>query len=254
MSKFRLFIFIFVCLTFFSCFPSRKLAPLKEITPGFVLEKASEYERNLLTFAGRVNVCFKNKNKMTADLEIFYKAPNTFALYFESYFGINILAMVLRNDSVLYYIPKESEYYYDSYQNFVKSKEWSWEVNLIELLDFTVFKNDLANDSLVFLSSDKKNFAFRLKNEDGQKDFWLEQKKFLLKKVEWKSKENDETFFIDYQRYKKFGEVLYPKEIEVKSSLAKQILRLKFKEVKVNTVLPEKKFDLKIPESARRIT
>jgi outer membrane lipoprotein-sorting protein len=253
MSKFRLFIFVFVGLMFLACFPSRKLAPPKEITPEFVLEKASGYERNLLTFAGRVNVQFKNKQKFSTDLEIFYKAPDTFALYFESYFGINIFAMVLRNDSVLYCIPRESKYYYDSYQNFLKSKEWSWEVNLVELLDFIIFKNGLPNENIVFSGSDKRDFVFRLENEDGQKDFWLEQKKFLLKKVEWKRKDNDETFFIDYQRYKTFGDVLYPKEIEVKSSLAKRILRLKFKEVKVNTVLPEKKFDLKIPENARRI-
>jgi outer membrane lipoprotein-sorting protein len=254
MSKFRLFIFVFVGLMFLACFPSRKLAPPKEITPELVLEKASRYERNLLTFAGRVNVQFKNKQKFSTDLEIFYKAPDTFALYFESYFGINILTMVLRNDSLLYYLPKENKYYYDSFENFVKRKEWKWEADLIELLDFIVFKNGLGNGNLVFLSSDKSNFVFRLKNEDGQKDFWLEQKKFLLKKVEWKRKENDETFFIDYQRYKKFDGIFYPKEMEVKSSPSREILRMKFKEVKVNTVLPEEKFNLKTPENAQRIT
>ena len=241
-------------MTLLSCFPSRKLAPPKEITPEFVLEKASEYEKNLLTFAGRLNIQFKNKNKFSTNMEIFYKKPDYFALYFESYFGMNIFKMVLKNDSLVYYIPKENKYYYDSYRNFVKRKEWIWESDLAELLDLIICRNGLANESLVFSSSEKKNFVFRFEDGDWQKDFWIDGNKSLLKKAQWKRKEKNEIFLINYKRYKKFEGVLYPKEIEVKSSSSKQILRLKFKEVKVNINLPETKFDLTIPENAQRIT
>lgn len=242
-------IFFFILSVILNCFPAKKITPPEKITPENALKKANASEKNLKTFAGRLNIKVrKNKKGFSTNIELLHKKPDKFAIYFKSSLGINLLKVVFRNDSLLYFRSDEGRFYSDSYDNFLKTKTWEWDIDLKTLLYFIVGKTGLADPKISFLSSEKRYFVYILEDDEWIKKFWIDKKKFFLKKSYWIKKEKDESFLIKYEKYKRFDGFNYPKEIKINSSSGERV-KIKFRKIKVNLDLEEKRFKIDIPSN-----
>ncbi len=245
LSKYTL---IFIILSIFlNCFPAKKITPPEKITPEDVLEKACTYEENLKTFASRFSIRLKkDKKSLSTYIELLYKKPDQFTIYFKSRIGVNLLKVVFRNDSLFYFVPDENRFYSDSYDNFLKTDTWEWEIDLKTLLQFIVGKTGLDGPETRFLKSEGRYFVYILDDGEWVKRFWIDKKGSNLKKSFWVKKDGGESFSIKYERYKRFGEFHHPREIRIRSSSAERV-EIKFKKLKFNLDLEEKKFKIEVP-------
>jgi len=241
-SKYTLF--LLTISIFLNCFPAKKITPPGKETPEDVLKKAYVYENSLFSFASRFSVKFeKDKKSFSGNIELLHKKPDKFTVYFKSRIGVNLLKVVFRNDSLFYFIPDEGRLYSDSYDNFLKTDAWEWDIDLKTLLHFIVGTKGLDDPNTRFLKSEGRCFIYILEDGEWVKRFWIGKKGSYLKRSFWVKKDEEKSLSIKYERYKSFGEFHHSREIRIKSSSGERV-EIKFKKLKFNMDLEEEKFKI----------
>ncbi|KPL04625.1 MAG: hypothetical protein AMJ90_00205 [candidate division Zixibacteria bacterium SM23_73_2] len=234
---------------FLSCFPAKKISLPKKLNPEEVLKKACFYEENLKTFASRFSVEFKEKkDSFSTNIELLHKKPDKFAIYLKSRLGINFIKLVFRNDSLIYFRPDENQIYSGSYDSLLLRENWEWEIDLKTLLYFIVGKTGLADPKTRFLKSEGRYLVYILEEDEWIKKFWIDQNKALLKKSFWIKRKDQKSFLIRYERHDRFGDFNYPERIRIKSLSGLEV-DVRFKKLKFNLDLEDKRFKIELPSS-----
>ena len=251
----RAFLFFLLGTLFFlSCFPARKLTPPEEVDPEGVLQDLRLDEKDLDSVALYLEFKFRGKGKrFSTEAEVFYKEPEAFTVYFKSGSHLNVFKSVMKNDSVLFYLPERNEYYLDSYENFSQTKGWEWGIELEDFLNLVVGKNGLGKAPLRFMKREKHDLIYVSTDESWEKRFWVDHRKNRLTRSEWISKDTKQVLTIDYKKYKDYDGRQLPRFLEIKISSERETLKVRFKKRKINIPLSEKIFTIIIPENARRV-
>jgi len=262
MSKFILSLLIFTSFLIFNCAPKPKILP-EERTPQNILKCAIENQVKFETFACIVNLKLKGeKAKFSSTIEFFYKSPDLFSFYPQSFWGTDIFKAKGENDSLTLYFPNDNEFYKGNFSDFEKSALWNLKIDLRTLLKITTGENDLSEKDLLYVRQEKNNFIYKFEDERWTKEFWIDSKKCLLVKSVWSDKERGEVYEIEYKDFSSRQNVRLANLIEIKSTAkganhtvhTTESAKIKFIERKFNLTIPEKKFQLEIPPHAKRIT
>ena len=250
------FILAFLALAGFlimSCGPKPKLLPQNR-TPENVLRCAQENQIEFETFACLMNLKLKGKEaKFSGTVEFFYKHPNTFSLYPRTFFGMGMFKVIGIDDSLTIYFPKQNEFYSGSFSDFQKTGLWSWEISLDVLLDMILGRGGLSEENMRYVGNTEGLFLYKFEDENWIKECWIDPRRCRLTKSRWRPKREREIYQIEYKNFTRYDHVEIPKVISIKSR-TKDSARIKFIERKLNPPLPPKKFELKIPPDAVRVT
>jgi hypothetical protein len=244
---------ILTAFLIFNCAPKPKVLP-EERTPQNVLKCAVRNQVKFETFACLVNLKLKGeKAKLSSTVEFFYKSPELFSFYPQSFWGGDIFKAKGEDDSLTLYFPNENEFYEGDFSEFEKSELWSLKIDLKTFLKLITGENSLSEKDVLYTGQDKNNFIYKLEDERWIKQYWIDFKKCYLTRSLWTDKKKGEVYQIENKNFVTFQDVQLPKIIEIKSS-AQESARIKFIERKFNLPIPEKKFQIKIPSNAKRIS
>jgi outer membrane lipoprotein-sorting protein len=244
---------ILTAFLIFNCAPKPKILP-EERTPQNILECTVENQVKFETFACMMNLKLKGeKAKLSSTMEFFYKSPDLFSFYPQSFWGTNIFKAKGENDSLTLYFPNNNEFYKGNFSDFEKSALWGLKIDLKTLLKIITGENDLSEKDLLYVRQERNNFIYKSEDERWTKEYWVDSKKCLLVKSVWNDKKRGEVYEIEYKNFSSYQNVRWANVIEIKST-AKESAKIKFIERKFNLLIPEKKFQLEIPPNAKRIT
>ena len=262
MSRFIFSSLLLTAFLTFNCAPKPKIL-LEERTPQNVLKCAFKNQIEFEAFACIMNLKLKGeKAKFSGTVEFFYNSPDLFSFYPRSFWGTNIFKAKGEDDSLTIYFPNNNEYYTGNFSDFEKSALWGLNIDLKTLLKIITGENDLSKEDVVYAGQDKNNFIYEFEDERWHRQYWIDFKRCRLTQSEWTDKERGEVYRIEYKNFVTFQEhesdgsyqdVELARIIEVKSS-TKESAKIKFIERKFNLPIPEKKFQLKIPPDAKRVT
>jgi outer membrane lipoprotein-sorting protein len=253
MSKFIFSLVTFTAFLILNCAPKPKILP-EERTPQNVLKCAVRNQLKFETFACIMNLKLKGeKAKFSSTVEFFYKSPDLFSFYPRSFWGADIFKAKGEDDTLILYFPNANEFYKGGFSDFEKSELWGLKIDLKTLLRLIIGENSLSEKDVLYTGQDKNNFIYRFENERWIKQYWIDFKKCCLIKSLWTDKNRGEVYQIENKDFVTFQDVRLPKIIEIKSG-AKESAKIKFIERKFNLPIPEKKFQIKIPPDAKRIT
>jgi len=253
MFKFISSLLILTAFLIFNCAPKPKILPAEK-TPENVLKCAVENQVKFETFACVMDLKLKGeKAKFSSTVEFFYKSPDIFSFYPRSFWGTNIFKAKGEDDSLTLYFPEQNQFYRGDFSGFEKSELWGVKIDLKTILQIITGENGLGEKDVLYLGQDRNNFTYKSENERWIKQYWIDFDKCRLIKSLWTDKEKGEVYKIENKNFVTLQDVELPKIIEIKSS-TKESAKIKFIERKFNLTIPEKKFQLKIPPDAKRIT
>lgn len=236
-----------------NCAPKPKILP-EERTPQNVLKCAVRNQIKFETFACIMNLKLKGENaKFSGTGEFFYNLPDLFSFYPRSFWGANIFKAKGAHDSLTLYFPNDNEYYEGSFSDFETSTAWGLKLSLRTLLKIITGEDGLSEEGVLYRGQDENSFIYESEDERWQKQYWIDFKRCRLTKSLWTDEKTGEVYQIEYKNFVTFQDVELAKIIEVKST-TKESAKIKFIERKFNFPIPEKKFQLKIPPEAKRIT
>jgi outer membrane lipoprotein-sorting protein len=237
----------------FDCAPKPKILP-EERTLENVLKCAARNQVKFETFACLVNLKLKGeKAKFSSTVEFFYKSPDLFSFYPQSFWGANIFKAKGDDDSLTLYFPSENEFYEGDFSEFEKSELWSLKIDLKTLLKLITGDNGLGKKDVLYTGQDKNNFIYKFEDERWIKQYWIDFKKCRLTRSLWTDKKQGEVYQIENKNFATYQDVQLPKIIEIKSG-AQESAKIKFIERKFNLPIPGKKFQIQIPSNAKRIS
>jgi hypothetical protein len=253
MPKFTFSSLILTAFLIFNCAPKPRIL-LEERTPQSVLKCAVENQVKFETFACIVNLKLKGKKaKFSSTIEFFYKSPDLFSFYPQSFWGTDIFKAKGENDSLTIYFPNDNEFYKGNFSDFEKSELWSLKIDLRTLLKIITGESVLSERDLLYVRQEKDKFIYKFEDERWTKEYWIDSKKCLLVKSMWNDKERGGAYTMGYKDFSSRQNVRLANVIEINST-TKESARIKFIERKFNLLIPEKKFQLEIPLHAKRIT
>ena len=262
MFKFTFSSFVLSAFLILNCAPKPKILP-EERTPQNALKCAVRSQIEFETFACIMNLKLKGeKAKFSSTVEFFYKSPDIFSFYPRSFWGANIFRAKGEDDSLTIYFPNDNEYYTGNFSDFEKSALWGLDLDLKTLLKIIIGENGLSQEDILYAGQDKNSFIYKFEDERWLRQYWIDFKRCRLTKSEWTDKKRGEVYRIEYKNFVTFQEyepdgsyqdVELAKIIEVQST-TKESAKIGFIERKFNLPIPEKKFQLKIPSDAKRVT
>jgi hypothetical protein len=107
---------------------------------------------------------------------------------------------------------------------------------------------------------DKESYVYVDSIGTWRRSFWVNKEGAFLTKSIWKpisssDIKTDEAngFLILYKNFEKFNQTKLPKAIEIKSLDEKVRLKLRFLERNINSSIPDRKFQIRIPEDAKPV-
>ena len=258
MSKFIFSSLILTAFLIFNCAPKPKTLP-EERTPQNVLKCAVRNQIKFETFACIMNLKLKGeKAKFSSTIELFYKSPDLFSFYPQSFWGTDIFKAKGENDSLTLYFPNDNEFYRGNFSDFEKSELWSLKIDLKTLLKIITGENDLSEKDMLYVGQERNKFIYKSEDERWTKEYWIDFKKCRLTRSVWTDKKRRELYEIEYKDFSSYQNVGLANVIEIKSTAKESVqdesAKIKFIERKFNLLIPEKKFQLEIPPNAHRIT
>jgi len=237
----------------FGCAPKPKLLP-DDRTPENVLRYEQKNQIEFETFACLMDLKLKGKEaKFSGTVEFFYKHPDTFSFYPRTFFGMGMFKAKGENDSLTIYFPKQNEFYCGSFSDFEKTGLWSWKISLNMLMEMILGRGRLIQEDVRYAGKTADLFLYEFEDENWIKEYWIDPRRCRVTKSRWRQKTDGEFYQIEYKNFIMQNHMEIPKVINIKSQ-TKNSARIKFLERKFNSSLPPKKFDLKIPPDAKRVT
>jgi len=263
MTKVRLTnLLFFIPLLFLGCYPSARLKPPpEELTPERVLERAISNQELVNSSASLISFNFKSSQEnFSGDLELFFRKPDNFAFAVKALLGPDFVSGSISADSLLLFFPRSKQYYKGRSINCIKGVESQTEFDLFCLLRLLVSETKINQEKAHFTGMDKENYVYEDSIETWKRSFWVNKEGAFLTKSIWepifstgiKAGESNE-FVIEYKNFEKFNQTKLPRAIEIKSLDEKVKLKLKFLERNINISIPNKKFQIKIPEDAKPV-
>ena len=263
MTKVRLTkLLIFIPLLFLGCYPAARLKPPpEELTPERVLEKAVSNQELVNSSTSLISFSFKSPQEgFSGDLELFFRKPDNFAFAVKALLGPDFVSGSITDDSLLLFFPRSKQYYKGKSINCLKEANSQTEFNLFCLLKLLISETKINKEKSHFTSMDKESYVYEDSIETWRRSFWVSKEGAFLTKSIWKpisssDIKTDEAngFVIGYKNFEKFNQTKLPKAIEIKSLDEKVKLKLRFLERNINISIPDKKFQIKIPEDAKPV-
>jgi outer membrane lipoprotein-sorting protein len=262
MSKFIFSSLILTTFLIFNCAPKPKILP-EERTQQNILKCAVRNQVKFETFACILNLKLKGeKAKFSSTIEFFYKSPDLFSFYPQSFWGTNIFKAKGEGDSLTLYFPHDNEFYKGNFSDFEKSELWNLKIDLKTLLKIITGEDDLSEKDVLYAGQERNKFIYKSEDERWTKEYWIDFKKCRLTRSVWTDKKKGEVYEIEYKNFSSYQNVGLANVIEIKSTAkganhtvhTKESAKIKFIERKFNLLIPEKKFQLEIPPDAKRIT
>ncbi len=234
------------------CAPKPRILP-QDRTSENVLRCARQNTVEFTSLAGLLDLQLKGKAaKYSGTVEIYYQAPDTFAFYPRSFFGMNIFEAFGQDDSLTVYFPKENQYFTGKYSDLENTRLWSWHIPFRLLSDLILGKGGLSDSNLVYFCNTRDWFGYRSEDENWIKEYYIDAGKCRLTKSKLTRKKNGEYYLIDFKSYKKYGQGENPEVVRVVSSIG-DVASIKFREMKFDFSVPERKLKLQIPSDSKRV-
>jgi hypothetical protein len=255
-------LFFLLPLLFLGCYPAARLKPPpEELTPERVLEKAVSNQDMINSSASLISFNFKSpQESFSGDLELFFRKPDNFSFAVKALLGPDYVSGSISDDTLLLFFPRSKQYYKGKSINCIKGSNSQTEFNIFCLLKLLVSETKINQGKAHFTGVDKKNYVYEDSIQNWKRSFWVDIEGAYLTKSVWKPVsstgiEADEGngFVIWYRNFEKFNGTKLPKAVEIKSLDEKVKLKLKFLERNINVSIPDKKFQIKIPEEAKPI-
>ncbi|HVP36348.1 MAG TPA: DUF4292 domain-containing protein [Terriglobales bacterium] len=208
-----------------------------------------------------ISFSFKSpQESFSGDLELFFKKPGDFAFAVKALLGPDFVSGSITDDSLLLYFPRSKEYYKGKGLNCTGEANSQTEFNLFCLLKLLISEIKIDRGKAHFIGADKKNFVYEDTIQNWIRAFWVDQEGAFLTKSIWKPMSSmrleegkGNGFEITYKNFEKFDQAKLPKSVEIKSLDEKVKLKLRFLERNINISIPDKKFQIKIPEEAKPV-
>jgi hypothetical protein len=263
MAKNRLTKLLFyIPLLFLSCYPVARLKPPpEELTPERVLERTISNQELVNSSASLISFNFKSSQEnFSGDLELFFRKPDNFAFAVKALLGPDFVSGSNSADSLLLFFPRSKQYYKGRSINCIKGVDSQTEFDLFCLLRLLVSETKINQEKAHFTGVDKENYVYQDSVETWKRSFWVNKEGAFLTKSIWKpifstgiKASESNGFVIEYKNFEKFNQTKFPRTIEIKSLDEKVKLKLKFLERNINVSIPDKKFQIKIPEDAKPV-
>jgi len=255
-------LFFLLPLLFLGCYPAARLKPPpEELTPERVLEKAVSNQDMINSSASLIRFNFKSpQESFSGDLELFFRKPDNFAFAVKALLGPDYVSGSISYDTLLLFFPRSKEYYKGKSVDCIKEANSQTEFNIFCLLRLLVSETKINQGKAHFTGVDKKNYVYEDSIQNWKRSFWVDIERAYLIKSVWKpvssagiEANTDKGFIITYKNFEKFNQTKIAKVVEIKSLDEKVKLKLRFLERNVNISIPDKKFQIKIPEDAKSV-
>lgn len=245
-------LWVWVGLIITDCAPIPKILP-QDRTPENVLRCARQNTVEFTSLAGLLDLQLKGKAaKYSGTVEIYYQAPDTFAFYPRSFFGMNIFEALGQDDSLTVYFPKENQYFAGKYSDLENTRLWSWQIPFRLLSDLILGKEGLSDSDLVYFHSTGDWFGYKSEDENWIKEYYVDAAKCRLTQSRLTRKENGEYYLIDFKSYRRYGKSEKPAMVKIVSSTG-DVASVKFREMKFDFSVPERKLRLQIPSDSKKV-
>lgn len=263
MTKIKLARLVFYLpLLFLGCYPAASLKPPpEELTPEKVLERAVSNQELVNSSASLISFSYKSpQENFSGDLELFFRKPDNFAFAVKALLGPDFVSGSITDDSLLLFFPRSKQYYKGKSINCIKGTNSQTEFDIFCLLKLLISEMKINKEKAHFAGVDKESYVYEDSIETWKRSFWINKEGAFLTKSIWNpisftgiKTDEDNGFIIVYKNFEKFSQTKLPKAIEIKSLDEKVKLKLRFLERNVNISIPDKKFQIKIPEDAKSV-
>jgi len=252
----------FIPLLFLGCYPAARLKPPpEELTPERVLERAVSNQELVNSSASLISFSYKSpQESFSGDLELFFRKPDYFAFAVKALLGPDFVSGSISDDSLLLFFPRSKQYYKGRSINCVAEANSQTEFDLFCLLKLLISETKINKEKAHFTGMDKESYIYVDSIETWKRIFWVNKEGAFLTKSIWEpisssDIKTDEAngFVIVYKNFERFDQTRLPKAIEIKSVDQKVKLKLRFLERNINISIPDKKFQIKIPEDAKPV-
>jgi len=262
-TKIRLTRLVFYLpLLFLGCYPAASLKPPpEELTPGKVLERAVSNQELVNSSASLISFNYKSSQEsFSGDLELFFRKPDNFAFAVKALLGSDFVSGSINEDSLLLFFPRSKQYYKGKSINCIKEANSQTEFDLFCLLKLLISETKINKEKAHFTGMDKESYVYQDSIETWKRSFWVNKEGAFLTKSIWEPISSSGVkageingFVIEYKNFEKFNQTKLPKAVEIKSLDEKVKLKLRFLERNINISIPDKKFQIRIPEDAKPV-
>jgi len=263
MTKIKLTRLVFYLpLLILGCYPAARLKPPpEELAPERVLERAVSNQELVNSSASLISFNYKSSQEsFSGDLELFFRKPDNFAFAVKALLGPDFISGSITDDSLLLFFPRSKQYYKGKSINCIKEANSQTEFDLFCLLKLLISETKINKEKAHFTGMDKESYVYEDSIETWKRSFWVNKEGAFLTKSIWKpisstgiKTDEDNGFVIVYKNFEKFNQTKLPMAVEIKSLDERVKLKLKFLERNINISIPDKKFQIKIPEDAKPI-
>jgi hypothetical protein len=249
-TVFGLWVYLGLIIT--GCAPKPRIL-LQDQTPENVLRCARAKQVEFTSLAGLVDLQLKGKEaKYSGTVEIYYQAPDTFAFYPRSFFGMNILEVLGQDDSLTVYFPREKQYFSGKYSDLENTRLWSWQIPFRLFFELILFKEGLTDSNAVCMNTTGDLFIYNSKDKGWMKEYHVDAQKCRLVKSRYTNMDTGEYYLVEYKNYKRYGSREYPTGMKISSS-NRDMASARFREVKFDFDIPSQKLKLQIPPDSKRV-
>jgi hypothetical protein len=235
-----------------SCAPKPRML-LQDQTPENVWRCARENQVEFTSLAGLMDLQLKGKEaKYSGTVEIYYQAPDTFAFYPRSFFGMNIFQALGQDDSLTVYFPREKQYFAGKYSDLENTRLWSWQIPFRLFFELILLKEGLTDSNAVFLRNAGDLWIYSSEDNGWMKEYHVDAQKCRLVKSRYTNTNAGESYLIEYKSYKRYGKREYPTGMKIISS-QRDMASVRFHELKFDFDIPEQKLQLKMPPESKKV-
>ncbi|KPJ50862.1 MAG: hypothetical protein AMJ41_00680 [candidate division Zixibacteria bacterium DG_27] len=240
---------------FASCAPRRIIKPPPKVkTPGEVVALLATQEAHLHTYAGDIEVDFHSeKMNLSFGMELYYREASELAFTLEMILGIDVAKGVLRNDTVKVFSPFRNSYFEQKLQEgrFVEFGQQRFD--LVSTIEFSIGKFGFDRDNPKFVGRQQGFYLYEVADTIWDKQFWVNPATVTVAKCHWRHRDQFYDLWISYYDFRKMDDRWRPKIITLLCPAKGFRIRVKLHQEKINVEIPDRFFQLRIPEDARWI-
>jgi outer membrane lipoprotein-sorting protein len=242
-------------LLLFSCAPRKVIKPPPTLrSPEEVLDSLKVKGSNIESYAADMVVgLHSEKLDLSFDMELYYREPSEIAFTFEMLLGIDVARAVLRNDTLRAYSPFRNAYFEQELRGGRFMEFGDIEFDLVSNIDFSVGKFGFRETGTTFLGKDEGLYLYETTDTSWEKRFWVNPATVTVAKSHWRHREDPYDLWINYYDFHKVGGGWRPGRITLYSQDKGFRTQIRIRQEKINIEIPDRFFELQIPEDAKRI-
>lgn len=211
-------------------------------------------EAEINAYAGDLEVDFQSeKMNLSFGMELYYRQPSEVAFTFEMIMGIDVAKAVLHHDTVRVFSPFRNSYFEQELRDrrFLELGDQTFD--LVSTTELSIGKFGFDRDDPEFAGREEGFYLYALSDPTWDKQFWVNPATATVAKCHWRHRRESYDLWISYYDFHRVGDGWRPRIVTLLCPAKGFRIRIELRQEKINVPIPDRFFQLRIPEDAKRI-